>query len=57
MNVNDIVKFKEVKDAGDENARFIVREICGDRVVVEFITTMAIKPQYLFMENELEVVE
>lgn len=43
MKPNGCVKYRKPKQ-GEEDIRFIVREINGDRVLVELICDWAIKP-------------
>ena len=43
MQLNDIVKYSR-PEAGEEDIRFILREINGDRVLVELIGDMPIHP-------------
>jgi hypothetical protein len=43
MKLNDIVKYS-TPQKGEEDIRFILREINGDRVLVELICDWAIKP-------------
>ena len=50
-----IVKFAELIEEGDGEARFIVIESRGDRVLVEAICSMSIKPQYNFRRSELVI--
>lgn len=50
MQVGDIVKYREALEPGDEQSRFVVSELRGDRVLVtEFAVThdMSIKPTYV----------
>jgi len=43
MKANDCVKYSKPQK-GEEGLRFILREINGDRVLVELICDWAIKP-------------
>ena len=43
MKVNEIVKYSKPQK-GEEDIRFILREINGDRVLIELICDWAIKP-------------
>jgi hypothetical protein len=43
MNVNDIVKYS-MPVKGEDDIRFVLREINGDRVLVELVCDWAIKP-------------
>lgn len=56
MNKGDVVKFKNVVDAGDENIRMVLLEDPdGGRVLVEVICDMNIKPTFRYKVGELEV--
>jgi hypothetical protein len=43
MKTNDCVKYSK-PEKGEEQFRFILREINGDRVLIELICDWAIKP-------------
>jgi hypothetical protein len=43
MKLNDVVKYSKPQK-GEEGLRFILREINGDRVLIELICDWAIKP-------------
>lgn len=52
----DIVKFRNVVDAGDEELRMILLEDPdGGQVLVESIVVMKIRPTYRYNLEELEV--
>lgn len=56
MNVGQIVKFREVLEAGDEVARFKVVELRGDRVLVEDANAArdwSITPTFVYAAAEL----
>jgi len=54
LKINNLVKFKEVIEPGDSDARFIVNEILGDRVKVTAINTgMNIAPTFTYMVSEV----
>jgi hypothetical protein len=56
MKKGDVVKFKNIVDAGDENVRMVLLEDSGGgRVLVEIICDMNIKPTYRYKVEELEV--
>ncbi len=60
MNVGQVVKFREVVEAGDDACRFIVSELGGDRVLVtEFAVCheMSILPQYVYPTADLVAAE
>ena len=43
MKLNDIVRYSKPQ-TGEENIRFVLREINGDRVMIELICDWVIKP-------------
>ncbi len=43
MKINDIVKYSKPAK-GEEEIRFVLREVNGDRVLIELICDWAIKP-------------
>jgi hypothetical protein len=56
MKKGNIVKFKKVVDAGDENIRMVLLENPdGGRVLVEDIVDMNLKPTCRYNVDELEV--
>ena len=52
MKVNDIVKYSKPQQ-GEGNIRFLLREINGDRVLIEMICDWAIKPTEVVAINEV----
>ena len=51
MKIGDVVKFREILEPGDDLCRFVVRELRGDRVLVEEFAVcqhMSIKPHDVF---------
>ena len=57
MHVNQVIKFNNPTDAAEAALRFTVLELRGDRVLVEAICNMNLKPTFAYMFNELEVVK
>lgn len=55
MKVGDIVVFKEVLDAGDEDARMVVIEDNGDRVLVRHLVDMKLQPTSIYLKSDLKV--
>lgn len=56
MKTNDIVKFAEIKEAGDELAKFQVIEMRGERVLVaDMNSTEKITPTFVYLASELVV--
>lgn len=56
MNAGQIVKFREVIEAGDECARFLVIENRGDRVLVEDVSgtrEWSITPTFVYPVDAL----
>jgi len=55
MKKGDVVKFRNVVDAGDESLRMILLENPdGGRVLVESIVDMKIRPTYRYDVENLE---
>lgn len=60
MKPGDIVKFKECKEPGDAEARFMVLENRGDRVLVKpflMFVKQEILPTFVYLISELEIVK
>ncbi len=56
MRMGDIVRFKEVVDAGDEELRMVVLEDeDGGRVLVQALVGMRLNPTYRYNAQDLEV--
>ena len=52
MKPNDIVKYSKPQK-GEEDIRFILREVNGDRVLIELICDWAIKPTEVVAISEV----
>ena len=52
MKINDIVKYSKPQK-GEEDIRFVLREINGDRVLIELICDWAIKPTEVVAISEV----
>lgn len=52
MKINDIVKYSKPQQ-GEEGIRFVLREINGDRVLIELICDWAIKPTEVVAVSEV----
>jgi len=52
MKINGIVKYS-TPQKGEEDIRFVLREINGDRVLVELICDWAIKPTEVVAISEV----
>lgn len=55
MKPGMLVKFKEIKEAGDDQAIFKVLELRGDRVLVEQVCKLPIKPTSVYLISDLKV--
>ncbi|MBU0688993.1 MAG: hypothetical protein KJ850_05585 [Gammaproteobacteria bacterium] len=55
MNRGDVVKFKKVIDAGDEELRMVVLEGDGERVLVQTLVGMRLNPTYRYNIQDLEI--
>lgn len=53
MKSGDIVKFVKVIDPGDEEIRMRIKEVNGDRVLVEALVDMQLKPTYVYPRNDV----
>ena len=52
MKINDLVKYSKPQK-GEEDIRFVLREINGDRVIIELICDWAIKPTEVVALSEV----
>ena len=52
MRINDIVKYCKPQK-GEEDIRFVLREINGDRVLIELICDWTIKPTEVVAISEV----
>lgn len=57
MKPGDIIKFKEIKDKGDELAMFEVLELRGEHVLVIDVNKQAISPTFVYLIKDLEIVK
>lgn len=58
MKKGDIVKFRTVVDPGDEDLRMVLLEDPdGDRVLVESLVDMSIRPTYRYLVDDLETCD
>lgn len=55
MNIGDIVKFSHPATSDEVVERFLVRELRGDRVLVEFVCNMTIRPTFVYFAADLTV--
>lgn len=53
MNVGDVVRFAVPQTEEERVERFIVLELRGPRVLVEFICDMSIKPTFTYPAEDL----
>ena len=56
MEIGDIVKFLDGLYPDEDEARYKIIEINGDRAFIEFICDLPIPPQSVARISELEVV-
>ena len=57
MEQGDVVKFKNIVDAGDENLKFRIVEMRGDRALVEDVeSNMMIMPSFVYSIHDLKQV-
>lgn len=59
MKKGDKVKFKEIREAGDETLVFEVLEDRGDRALVSVLDNpeeYSIEPTFVYFSSELEVI-
>ena len=52
MKVNDIVKYSDPQK-GEVDIRFVLRELNGDRVLIDLICDAAIKPTEVVATSEV----
>jgi hypothetical protein len=58
MKKGDIVRFKEIKEPGDDILRMkLLEDPDGDRVLVRALVDMKIQPTYVYSANELVKVD
>lgn len=61
IKTGDIVKFKTVVDAGDENARFLVLDDYGTDsakcYVKQLATGLPLEPTFVYLKRDLVIVE
>lgn len=57
MNIGDRVKWATPLDVGEASERFFIREINGDRCIIEFECDMAIRPTRVAMLNDLDLAD
>jgi hypothetical protein len=53
LQVGQTVRFAAPESPDEEAERFIVLELRGDRVLVEFICNMRIKPTHVYLVADL----
>lgn len=53
MNLNQVVKFKEPMSKDEAAERFVIVEVRGDRVLVELVCEMTIRPTFVYMAEEM----
>lgn len=55
MRIGDVVRFSEPQTKDEEEERFVVLELRGDRALVEFICDMSIRPNFVYRTADLVV--
>lgn len=53
LQVGQTVRFAVPKSPDEETERFVILELRGDRVLVEFICDMRIKPTHVYLIADL----
>ncbi len=53
LAVNDVVRFAEELEPGDRDARFVVLEVNGDRLLVRFVCDLPIAPTQVVKASEV----
>jgi hypothetical protein len=56
LKLGKTVKFVTPATAEEAEERFIVLELRGDRVLVEFICDLAIRPTFVYLIQDLSIV-
>jgi hypothetical protein len=54
MPIGGVVKFRAPMSSDEAQERFVVIEHRGERVLVEFVCDMAIRPQSVYLADDLE---
>ena len=57
LAVGQTIKFANPLSDDKRDERFTVVELRGDRVLVEFICDMRIKPQSVYLASDLEPID
>lgn len=61
IKTGNIVRFRNVVDAGDENARFLVLDDYGTDSakchVKQLATSLPLEPTFVYLKRDLEIVE
>ena len=53
MKAGQTVKFKNPLNDNEEEEQFIILELRGDHVLVEYVCTMNIKPTFVYLMSDL----
>lgn len=56
MQVGNLVRFANPLTTAEQSERFVVLEMRGDRVLVEFVCTMTIRPTFVYLLSDLTTV-
>lgn len=57
LKVGDIVKYREALEPGDEDARFVLVELNGDRCFIKAICDLPLPPVSLRLTAEIVAVD
>ena len=56
MKIGDVVKFADGLYPDEEGAQYIILEINGDRVFIEYICDLPFRPQSVAMVKDLVII-
>lgn len=57
FKVGDVVKFREVVDAGDERARFVVTDVYDHRLIIRLVCDLPIPPTQVVNDSDVMLVD
>lgn len=55
MRIGEVVRFAEPQTKDEEEERFVLLELRGDRALVELVCEMSIRPTFVYRTAELVV--
>ena len=53
MQVGNLVRFANPLTTAEQSERFVVLEMRGDRVLVEFVCPMTIRPTFVYLLSDI----